>query len=167
MRWVCVMSIGMIGALCACDSQTPGVQPVPYESTAQIAPSGVSQFMFRSYEMQGGARQEVEGVPCAMRGEGFRSRFSTPAKLTAPVFGPATKPLTITCREGARAQAIAVKPFNKTQRDANKSLVHLTSATSVTGAVVAAAKIGTAMKPRDKAQDIYNYADTRIVLNPE
>ena len=120
--------------------------------------------MFRSYVKSGNDKKEVKGVPCMMTGDGFRSRFVTPAKLTAPVFGPKTKPVRISCKYQDQTRAKTLTAVNKTQSDANKSLVTLKSATSVTGAVIAAAKIGTAMAPRDKAQDVYKYRDSAIVF---
>ena len=167
MRVAIVLGVSAIGLLGACQTTTSSKAPVPYESTTRIAPSGVSTFKIRSHVKSGDEKEEVKGAACRMTGPGFRSEFTTPAEVTAPVFGPKTKPVSVECSYMGQTKAATVKPFNKTQANANKSLITLKSATSVTGAVIAAAKIGTAMAPREKSRDRYDYRNTNVIFDAE
>lgn len=164
MKRIWIICVGAVGVLSACDTATDAGSSVPYEPTAQIAPKSVSTFMFRTHSKTGGKTSELKGVPCEMTGDGFRSEFVTPAKVTAPVFGPETKPVSIECEYKDERRVRVLKPFNKTQANANKSLISLKSATSVTGAVIAAAKIGTAMAPRDRAEDEFAYRNADMAF---
>ncbi len=167
MRWVRFLGLGTVLVLGACQTTTSSKTPVPYESTSRIAPSGVAEFKVRSLVRNGSKKDEVKGAPCSMTGVGFRSEFKTPAVVSAPVFGPITKPVTLECRYKDQIRKTTVAPFNKDQKDANKSLITLKGATSVTGAVIAAAKIGTAMAPRDKNRDKYEYPNSTVIFDKE
>ncbi len=167
MRLVTVICVGTIGILAACQTTTGSQAPVPYESTTRIAPTGVATFKVRSFVKTGDKKEEVKGAACSMKGAGFRSEFATPADVTAPVFGPSTKPVSVTCRYKDQTRKTSVLPYNKTQANANKSLVTLKSATSVTGAVIAAAKIGTAMAPREETRDRYEYRNSAVIFGTE
>ncbi|WP_299845680.1 hypothetical protein [uncultured Roseovarius sp.] len=157
MNWMTVPGMVTIMALGACQSTKISQAPVPYESTDRISPAGVADFKFRTYSKESGERKEVTGASCKMTGQGFQSQFTSPAEVTVPVFGPKTKPVTVRCTYKDQTKKIALKPYNKTEAKAKKSLTSLKSATNVTGAVIAAAKIGVAMRPRDKSRDEYEY----------
>lgn len=104
------------------------------------------------------SRNEVEGVPCTIQGEGFHLAYTTPANVRLPVFGLQTRELSMTCtwQEEQRFQPLFVR--NLTQESIESS----GTSGGLLGVVLTA---GIAAVRGNREDDRYSYRTPNMELN--
>ncbi len=60
-------------------------------------------------------RTELEGIACSLESDGYRAAVKTPAQVTVPDYGYASRPIRIQCNApGFKTGVATVQPYSKT-----------------------------------------------------
>lgn len=156
----CVAAIVALSS-CASNSQL-STPPIEVSFQSEQARSQTSQFVVlpsRTYLFDANRkRNEIEGVPCQIKGNGFQVTYTTPANVRLPTYGIETADLEMTCtwEDERRFQPLHVR--NLTLESIQSSGVH----GGLVGVVVTA---GIAAGRGNRPDDRYSYRLPEMELN--
>jgi hypothetical protein len=121
MKNTLLMVVGLT-ILSGCAAVPIAQEPIPYQTTKALHEKGTSNLTVRSVSMKDGY-QELKGVPCELKADGFKSNFVTPAVVVTPDMGPRTPVASLTCTYGDQKFFQILQPVNDTVKsiDANAS----------------------------------------------
>lgn len=177
MRWfvVCFAMLGAAG--CAeVDVTTPPVLVTPTVAGAEgidiyagARANGRSAPRFRGQETvtvravrrfaEGGA--EVAGPRCTLDSGVFEARFTTPARVVVPDYGPDSPDLFVRCTAGDLSGTASAEVFNATVQARGRSSVGFSTGTNRSSSIGVRLLFG----PRvDPDRDDFEYPDMRVVL---
>lgn len=99
---LCVFTASLVLVLTGCNTTSTLTTPPVEASFSSAAKRGdVEKYVIlqsRTTALNDQKRREqVDGVPCAVRGDGFSLSYKTPANLRIPVFGVKTSDLSMSC----------------------------------------------------------------------
>lgn len=69
----------------------------------------------READSLGATRAELEGTACVLESEGYRAEVKTPAQVSVPDYGYASRPIRVNCSApGFRTSHATLEPFSRT-----------------------------------------------------
>lgn len=151
-------------ALFGCETVPIGQEPIPYKATKALNEKGTSNLTVRSVSMAGGYR-EIAGVPCELKGDGFKSVFVTPAIVVTPDMGPRTPVASLTCTFEGKKFFEIVQPINDTVTSIDRNASAAGAGAGIIGVIVSGMSASTQRARRDATLDVYGYPDTTATFN--
>jgi hypothetical protein len=131
---------------------------VSFQTKASRNIKGYSQVPVTSLIMKNGSQSKLTGVPCELKGSGFKAKFVTPAMVNVPVYGMATRSLLVTCRYGEETVSKTLLPVNLTQVKAANTGFALGG---LLGVLIVASAVNS---PQNKDMDEYGYNPAPMVF---
>lgn len=163
MKRMSAVGVAVIAVLLsACATPPPTTPPVEATFTSASAKADAQKFVVLASRTYAYApdrkRTEKKGVPCTIKGNGFRVSYNTPANVRLPVYGVKTSELSMTCQyEGsARFEALSVRNLTA-ERIADSG-----AAGGLVGAIVA---ISISSARGNQPDDDYTYETPDMDLN--
>lgn len=103
-------------------------------------------------------RTELEGIDCVLESDGYRAEVKTPAQVTVPDYGYASRPIRVNCRApGFNTGTATVQIFSKTTSGRMETAQHGGLAGVVLVAMIDAAT--------DKKKHDYGYLPADVTMN--
>lgn len=103
-------------------------------------------------------RTELEGIACVLESDGYRAEVKTPAQVTVPDYGYASRPIRVSCEApGFKTGTATVQIFSKTTSGRMQTAQHGGLAGVVLVAMIDAAS--------DKKKHDYGYLPADITMN--
>ena len=162
MKKTTVLPLVAVLGIAACAGTEINQPPVPYVATKALNAVGSTTFTVRANAKVDGRRTELTGVPCTFQGEGFRSSFTTPAKVISPNMQGRTPPASVSCTYNGATKTRVIEPFNKTGADINSGAMAAGAGAGLVGMIVGGAVAAAQTSARDVSQDVYGYPDVAI-----
>lgn len=161
MRKLMLALTGITVAACA---QAPIQQePIPYRATKNLQENGTSSFVVRSVSKNG--YQEIAGVPCEFKADGFRSTFTTPALVLSPNMGLRTPVASLTCTYNGQQFFQLMQPINDTTAAIDANANAAGAGAGLIGLIVSGVSSSTQRARRDATLDMYGYVDIVAAFN--
>lgn len=162
MRKVTLLPLAAMAFLAACDGAEINQPPVPYTPTKTLNEAGVTSFTARAYLKADGERNELTGVSCTFKGDGFRSSFVTPAVVSAPNMQLRTPPASVTCTYNGVSKTQVMTPYNKTVADIQNQGASYGAGGGLLGAIIGGAIATSQVNERDPSLDIWAYRSVSV-----
>lgn len=142
----------------ACASAPIETAPVDVSYTSSSATKGLAGYhplTVRSYARQEGQqRVETSGASCKVAGSGFNATVVTPGIVNVPVYGPATRSISVTCNDGEQSKTVVAAPYNVTSAKRIES--------GAAGGLIGIMVMAGADAVSDKSNDAWGYREARI-----
>ena len=156
--------IAVCVSLSGCAAVPIGQEPIPYTATKDLNEKGISNLTVRSVSMNG-TYQEIAGVPCELKGDGFRSTFVTPAIVVTPDMGPRTPVASLRCTHEGQAFFQILQPINDTVSSIDQNASAAGAGAGLVGIIVSGISASSQRARRDATLDVYGYADVTATFN--
>ena len=148
----------VFGALTGCAAVPIGQEPIPYTATKALNEKGTSNLTVRSVSTKDGYK-ELAGVPCELKGDGFRSVFVTPAIVVTPDMGPRVPVASLTCTFEGKKFFQIIQPINETVTSIDRNASAAGAGAGLVGIVVSGISASSQRSRRDATLDVYGYPD--------
>lgn len=154
----------IIGAtLSACTTGTPITSPpqnVTFTSAIakkNVATTDVVEIRTQRVETVAGKQKksEVLGAACSLKGNGYKAKFVSPAKLLVPTYLGKTDPISATCTLAGKRASATLKPTNVTVNSQTPAV-----GGGLVGALIMAAANAAIVASRNPAKDKFDYPST-------
>ncbi|KFE35939.1 hypothetical protein [Thioclava atlantica] len=122
---------------------------------------GTSNFTVRTYSTKG-SYQEVKGVPCTFKADGFHAEFTTPAVVVTPDMGPRTPVASISCVYQGEKVFRIVQPINDTTTKIDQNAAAAGAGAGLIGVIVTGISSSSQRARRDATLDVYGYPDQAL-----
>ncbi|WP_417808471.1 hypothetical protein [Thioclava sp.] len=153
-----ILLIGAGAILSACAAAPIEQEPIPYRATKTLNEKGTSNFTVRTYSTKG-SYQEVKGVPCQFKADGFYADFVTPAVVVSPNMGPRTPVASLTCTYEGEKYFKIVQPINDTTTKIDQNASAAGAGAGLIGVIVTGISSSSQRARRDANLDVYGYPD--------
>jgi hypothetical protein len=151
--------------IAGCAATAINQAPVTYTATKNLQAKGSSTLTVRTYSTAPGkGRVELSGVPCQFNGQGFYSKFTTPAVVMTPDLGPRTSAASVTCNYDDQEKTIVAFAVNKTTTDIDRRVQQSTSGAGLVGLIVGSIASTSQKNRRDTSLDVYGYLDKSVTF---
>jgi hypothetical protein len=156
MRIEGIFGLATVLFVAACAVAPIEQDPVQYQATTPLHEKGTTNFTVRTYDVKDGL-QELTGVPCEFKGEGFHASFTTPAVVVAPDMGPRTPVASLTCSYNGQKSFQIVQPVNITLQKIDENASASGAGAGIVGLIVSGISDSAQRSRRDATLDIYGY----------
>jgi len=150
-------------SLAGCAAVPIAQEPVVYRATKALHEKGTSNLTVRS--ASSASMQEITGVPCELKGDGFVSNFTTPAIVVTPDMGPRTPVASLTCTYDGKKFFQIVQPVNDTVNGIDQNASAAGAGAGIVGLIVSGISSSSQRARRDANLDVYGYPDITAMFN--
>ena len=163
LKVICGVLSSLTLAACTSAMDVPP-EPFEYTPTTRLTPKSETVLLFRTNTKETGTKKEIGSIPCSLAGKGFKSRFTTPALVKTPEFGPDTKPVSVTCTYKKEKRSVKIAPYNRTLAELQQNKRNAAAGNGLIGLLVASAVVGYRKGARDPSKDVYGYAPSELTF---
>ena len=156
MKKTMIVLIGI--ALTGCAVTPIGQEPIRYRATRTLHEKGTSNLTVRAISTKEGYN-ELAGVPCEFKADGYSSNFVTPAIVITPDMGPRTPVASLTCTFQGEKFFQIVQPINDTTMAIDQNASVAGAGAGLIGVIVSGISASAQRSRRDARLDVYGYPD--------
>jgi hypothetical protein len=138
---------------------------VPVNYTTETAKNNVDttqnvtmRTVFETTQSGKTEKAEISGVPCKIKGTGYRASIVTPAIVKMPLYRGKTDPFTLTCTYKNKTKTQKLRALNET-----KNAKPTSSGGGIAGILIQAAVVGAMKGLRDPQKDRFSYPFVAVV----